>query len=173
MKEQVKDVRYYMEVLKKKKFLIIIPAIIISLIVTAVALLLPPVYESTSTILIEEQQIPPEFVRSTVTGFADQRIQSLTQQLLSRSKLKDIIDQFHLYPDMRKKYTKEEIIKKMRKDISIDMISAEFGSRGGSRSIKTKKMDIHPSLNKAGGLPERCRRVNGQQGVNKLSLIDQ
>ena len=47
--------------------------------------LLPSIYESSSTILIEEQQIPEEFVRSTVTGFADQRIQSLTQQILSTS----------------------------------------------------------------------------------------
>ena len=69
-----------------------------------VARLLPAIYESSSTILIEEQQIPPEFVRSTVTGFADQRIQSLTQQILSRVKLWEIIQQFNLYPELRENH---------------------------------------------------------------------
>ncbi len=96
---------------------------------TTIAYLLPPVYESKSTILIEEQQIPPDFVRTTVTGFAEQRIQSLTQQILSRGKLLEIIKQFNLYPEMREKYTTEEIIEKMREDISLETISAEVNDQ--------------------------------------------
>ena len=80
-----------------------------------VALVLPSVYESKSTILIESQQIPPEFVKSTVTGYADQRIQSLNQQILSRTKLLEIIRQFGLYADQRQKRTQEEIVETMRK----------------------------------------------------------
>jgi hypothetical protein len=76
--------------------------------------LLPSIYESSSTILIEEQQIPQDFVRSTVTGFADQRIQSLTQQILSRVKLWEIINQFNLYSDRREKLTREEITDTIR-----------------------------------------------------------
>ena len=97
--------------------------------------MLPSIYESTSTILIEEQQIPEDFVRSTVTGFADERIQSLTQQILSRSKLWEIIQQFHLYPELQEKYTREEILEKMRDDIKLDTISAEVAgqAKGGKK----------------------------------------
>ncbi|MBI5787852.1 MAG: hypothetical protein HZA78_03225 [Candidatus Schekmanbacteria bacterium] len=142
MREQVKDIRYYLEIFQKRKKLLIIPALVILLTVTVVALLLPPVYESSCTILIEEQQIPADFVRSTVTGFAEQRIQSLTQQLLSRSRLLEIIEKFDLYPEMKEKYTKEEITKKMRKDIKIDMISAEFGDRPRPRKAASGQTGI-------------------------------
>ena len=110
--EKQKDIGYYIHLLKVKKWFLIIPALLISLTSLLVAFLLPSIYESSSTILIEEQQIPQDFVRTTVTGFADERIQSITQQILSRTKLWEIIKQFDLYPDLREKYTQEEIHRK-------------------------------------------------------------
>ncbi|MBU4400966.1 MAG: lipopolysaccharide biosynthesis protein, partial [Planctomycetes bacterium] len=74
----------FITILKIRKKFFIIPALSVLVVAILVAGLLPSIYESSSTILIEEQQIPQDFVRSTVTGFADQRIQSLTQQILSR-----------------------------------------------------------------------------------------
>ena len=85
------DIGYYISILKSRKKYFIIPALVVLVVAILVARLLPAVYQSSSTILIEEQQIPQEFVRSTVTGFADQRIQSLTQQILSRVKLWEIV----------------------------------------------------------------------------------
>ena len=98
------------------------------MVATLFAFLWPATYQSSSTILIEEQQIPQEFVRSTVTGFAEQRIQSLTQQILSRVKLWEIIQQFKLYPQLQEKYTREEILEKMRDNIKLETISAEVGA---------------------------------------------
>ena len=51
----------------------------------------PPVYRSTATILIKEQEIPQEFVRSTVTSFADERIQVISQQVMTRSTLLEFL----------------------------------------------------------------------------------
>jgi succinoglycan biosynthesis transport protein ExoP len=127
--EAEKDLRYYWRVFKARKQYFIWPALAIVLISAVVALALPPIYESSSTILIEEQQIPPDFVRSTVTGYADQRIQSLNQQILSRTKLLSIIRQFNLYPEMRDKYPQEEIIETMRDNITMELISAEVANR--------------------------------------------
>jgi uncharacterized protein involved in exopolysaccharide biosynthesis len=134
MAEQVKDLRDYYAILAKRKKYFIIPFLSLFILVTAIAVLLPSIYESSSTILIETQQIPEEFVRSTVTGFADERIQSLTQQILSRSRLWEIIQQFHLYPELQEKLTREEILEKMRDDIKLDTISAEIATQSsGSR----------------------------------------
>ncbi len=91
---EITDISYYVGILKKRIKLFIIPTVVVLVVAILVARLLPSIYQSSSTILIEEQQIPPEFVRSTVTGFADQRIQSLTQQILSRVKLWEIVQQF-------------------------------------------------------------------------------
>ncbi len=126
--DETQDIGYYVSVLKSRKNYFIIPALVVLVATILVARLLPSIYESSSTILIEEQQIPEEFVRSTVTGFADQRIQSLTQQILSRVKLGEIIKQFNLYPDLRGKLTREEITEKMRNDIKLDTISAEVAA---------------------------------------------
>ena len=103
MPDETADIGHYISILKNRKKYFIIPALVVLVVAILVARLLPSIYESSSTILIEEQQIPQEFVKSTVTGFADQRIQSLTQQILSRVKLWEIIQQFNLYADMRKK----------------------------------------------------------------------
>ena len=86
MPAESKDIRDYWGILKARKKFFIIPALLVFLVFSAIAVLLPSVYRSSSTILIEEQQIPADFVRSTVTGFAEQRIQSLTQQILSRGQ---------------------------------------------------------------------------------------
>jgi len=127
--EAEKDLRHYWRVLLARRHYFIWPALAIVLVSAIVALALPPIYESSSTILIEEQQIPPDFVKSTVTGYADQRIQSLNQQILSRTKLMEIIRQFNLYPEMRRNYPQEEIIETMRDNITVELISAEVANR--------------------------------------------
>jgi len=164
MTEQIKDIRDYLSILQKRKKYFIIPAVVLFITVSAVAVLLPSTYESTSTILIEDQQIPPEFVRSTVTGFADQRIQSLTQQILSRTKLGEIIQQFNLYPEMREKYTREEILEKMRGDIKLDTISAEAaegGKKPAGRRAGQSGITIAFSISYRGKNPDMVQKVAG------------
>jgi succinoglycan biosynthesis transport protein ExoP len=151
-----KDLRYYWHALLTRKHYFIWPALAIILISLLVAFFLPSVYESKSTILIESQQIPPDFVKSTVTGYAGQRIESLNQQILSRTKLLDIIKQFHLYANLRGKYTTEEIVDKMRDDIKIDLISAE-GSRAGNK----QGMTIAFTIAYRGKNPDAVQKVAG------------
>ena len=81
--DETADIGYYLSILKSRRNYFIIPAVVVLVVAILVARLLPAIYESSSTILIEEQQIPQEFVKSTVTGFAEERIQSLTQLQMS------------------------------------------------------------------------------------------
>lgn len=167
MLEKPKDIRDYLAILKARKKYFLIPALAIFFLVAAIALLLPSIYASSSTILIEEQQIPPEFVRSTVTGFADQRIQSLTQQILSRTKLWEIIQQFKLYPELQEKYTREEILEKMRDDIKLETISAEImdQSRSSSKRPASRQpgqgITIAFSISYQGKHPDMVQKVAG------------
>jgi uncharacterized protein involved in exopolysaccharide biosynthesis len=160
MEEQPKDVQFYLKILKARKLFFIIPSLIIFISAAAVAFLLPPIYESKSTILIEEQQIPADFVRSTVTGFADQRIQSLTQQILSRTKLWEIVGKFNLYPELREKYSREEITTKMRNNIKIETISAEVGDQSRRRQ-GGGGLTIAFSISYQGDRPEVIQKVAG------------
>ena len=128
----------YFQIIKNRKWALILPVLIIFIIAVSVALLLPPVYKSTSTILIEEQEIPADFVITTVTSYAEQRIQSINQRIMSTTKLLDIIKRFNLYADKKDSWTTEEMIEQMREDVAMEPISTEVvDRRTGRPSVAT------------------------------------
>ena len=116
---------------RKKGFLITF--LLIFLAATGVAFVLPPIYLSQSTILVEEQQIPDDYVKSTITSYVEERLQGITQRIMSRTRLMEIMNQFNLYPEMRERYTTEDILKKMREDIKLETISADIIDRKTGR----------------------------------------
>ena len=125
MEEDVKTIGDYIGIIKRRKWALIIPIVVVFIIAAIAAITLPRTYRSSSTILIEEQEIPRDFVISTVTGFADQRLQMINQRIMSTSRLLEIINRFSLYADLRSKMTMEEIVETMRKDIRFATISAD------------------------------------------------
>jgi succinoglycan biosynthesis transport protein ExoP len=123
----------YIAILKRRKWSLIVPMILVFLAAAAVALLLPPVYKSTATILIEQQEIPTEFVMATVTSYAEQRLQSINQRIMSSTRLLEIINRFGLYQNLRDRWSTEEIVGKMREDTHLEPISAEVIDRRSGR----------------------------------------
>ncbi|HUP06235.1 MAG TPA: Wzz/FepE/Etk N-terminal domain-containing protein, partial [Caldimonas sp.] len=87
-----KSLRELVDVLRRRRLLIASVAAGLFAIAVAVAFALPAVYRSSATILIKEQEIPQEFVRSTVTSFADERIQVISQQIMTRATLLELVD---------------------------------------------------------------------------------
>jgi succinoglycan biosynthesis transport protein ExoP len=90
-----------------------------------VAILLPATYRAMATILIEQQEIPQELVRSVITSFADQRVQVISQRVMTTQNLLSLIERYNLYPDIREKQPREVLLAKMAKDIGMHMISAD------------------------------------------------
>ncbi len=103
----------------------------------ALAWMLPAVYRSTATILIKEQEIPQELVRSTVTSYADERIQVIAQQVMTRSTLLELVDKYGLYGKARQRETSEEIVDRMRRDIKLTPISAEVTDRRTGSPVRS------------------------------------
>jgi polysaccharide biosynthesis transport protein len=89
------------------------------------AVLLPATYRSAATILIEQQEIPQELVRSVITSFADQRVQIISQRVMTTQNLLSLVERYNLYPDIREKQPREVLLAKMREDIGMHMISAD------------------------------------------------
>ncbi|MCP4024207.1 MAG: lipopolysaccharide biosynthesis protein, partial [Desulfobacteraceae bacterium] len=83
-----------LDIIKRRKLALIAPFLILTMAACVVALLLPSVYKSTSTILIEQREIPAEYVTSSITTFAEQRIQSIQQRILTSARLLELIEQF-------------------------------------------------------------------------------
>jgi len=86
---------------------------------------LPNIYRSTATVLVDRQQIPETFVRSTVTSALETRLHTISQEILSRSRLEDLINRFGLYADLRKRIPFEDVIGRMRSDTKLDLKSVE------------------------------------------------
>lgn len=123
--EEGKGIQFYIALLKRNKNRIFLIWLALFIIITVIALKWPATYRSSAIILIEQQEIPQDLVRSTVTSYADQRIQVISQRVMSSVNLKRIIEKFSLYLDEQKTKTLTSILEEMREDISLDMISAE------------------------------------------------
>ena len=93
---------------------------------------LPNIYRSTATVLVDRQQVPEAFVRSTVTSALETRLQTISQEILSRSRLEALISRFGLYPDLRTQVPSEEVIKRMRGDIKLELKGIEL--KGASQA---------------------------------------
>src|SRR5438093_2195592 len=85
-----------------------------------VATFLPRIYRSTATVLVERHQVPESFVRSSITGELETRLQTISQEILSRDRLANLITRFALYPDSRR-VPMEALVEGMRRDIQLEL----------------------------------------------------
>jgi len=109
----------------------------------ALAVLLPPKYRSAATILIEQQEMPQELVRSTVTSYADERVQVISKRVMTTETMLNIVRRYDLYPRERAKDTREALLGRMRKDIGLKMISADvIDPRSGRPTSATIAFEV-------------------------------
>src|ERR1700694_4999841 len=129
---------------------------IFAALAVAMALLLPPTYMAGATILIEQQEIPQELVRSAVTSFADQRVQVISQRVMTTQNLLVLIDRYTLYPEIHLSKPREVLLQAMRNDISMKMISADVID---PRSGRPTQATIAFSVNYKSHSPELAEKV--------------
>ncbi len=122
---RTKTLSDYLVLLRRRRSLILGVGAALLAASAALAFLLPAVYRSTATILIEEQEIPPDLVRSAIATYADQRIETIKQQVLSRSTLWRIVEQYELYKSLRKRSPTEEVLTRFTKDIQIEVMNVK------------------------------------------------
>jgi polysaccharide chain length determinant protein (PEP-CTERM system associated) len=156
MQQEITSFNDLIDIIKRRWRSLVIPATAIFLVAVLTAILLPRVYRSTSTILIEEQEVPREYVNTTVTTFAEQRLQTINQRIMGTDRLLAIIAKFKLYEDLKNKWTTEEIIAKLRKDIKFNTISADVID---PRSGQARPATIAFSLSYQGENPTVVQQV--------------
>ncbi len=79
--------------------------------------------------------MPPELVRSTITSFADERIQVISQQVMTRAVLLQLVDKYGLYEKYRGRANSEEILEQMRRDIKLSTVNADISDRSSGRRV--------------------------------------
>ena len=107
-----------LKILWHRKWLLVVPFVVATVCTYAVARRLPEVYRSETLIQVTPQRIPETYVRSTVTSRIEDRLGGIQQIILSRSRLERIIQEFNLYPEDRKVMVMEDVVERMRGDIT-------------------------------------------------------
>ena len=118
----------FVEIAWRRRWFVLAPFVLIMAGTLTVTQLLPDLYRSSALLLIVPQRIPENLVRSTVTTRLDERLSAISQEILSRTRLENIVQEFDLYPNERRRMIMEDVIEKMR---SKDIIFSPPRSRGG------------------------------------------
>jgi polysaccharide chain length determinant protein (PEP-CTERM system associated) len=135
--ESGKTLSEHLAGLRRHKGLILGVAALVAAAAFVAAVTIPPVYRSSASVLVQEQEVPPDLVRSTITSFADERIQVISQQVMTRAVLLDLVDKYGLYEERRKRETPQEIVERMRRDITLSTVDASVSDRSSGRRVNT------------------------------------
>jgi polysaccharide chain length determinant protein (PEP-CTERM system associated) len=100
----------------------VIPVVVCAVAAAMVAKRLPNKYLSETLVLVVPQRVPTEYVRRTVTTRIEDRVLSIREQILSRSRLERIVEELNLYPQLRGQVPMEEIIDDMRVNVNTRVV---------------------------------------------------
>jgi polysaccharide chain length determinant protein (PEP-CTERM system associated) len=142
---------HYLQLILHRKWIIVIMFFIATAAAAVVSQRLPNIYTSETVILVDPQKVPESYVKATVTGDVKNRLATLTQQILSATRLQKIIETFGLYAEERKTMAREDVIARMRKDINVSMVTG-----GGAQDLQAFQIRY------SGGNPGLVAKVTNQ-----------
>jgi polysaccharide chain length determinant protein (PEP-CTERM system associated) len=172
----------YFHILWRRKWLVIVPLLLVGSTTAVVTWRLPNQYRSTAVIEVTPQRVPSDYVQATVTSSPTERLASLREQVMSRTRLEQIILEFNLYPDLRRAGIMEDVIERMRRDITLD-IPAGRGARsesssftisyvGGNAQVVTRVTERLTSVVIDENLKDRARLAEGTDEFLETQLQD-
>jgi succinoglycan biosynthesis transport protein ExoP len=134
LNQPVEQIREYWQTVQQRKWLIYFTTLALTLAAVVTIALLHDQYQATTTILVDPQKVPDEYVNATIRSPLTERLQTISQEVLSSTRLQEVIDKWNLYPELRQSMSMEQIIDYMRNKIKIDVKRAA-GSGPGAFSI--------------------------------------
>ena len=120
----------YLEILRRRKWYILFSILLILFGASVYCVVSPEKYKSSTTILVIPQRVPEGYVRSTIGSRVDERLFTIWQQVMSRTRLLAVMEELDLYPEERKKFPAEAVVEMMRKTIDIQVVT---GANSGGR----------------------------------------
>jgi polysaccharide chain length determinant protein (PEP-CTERM system associated) len=116
------DPQAYLAIARRRHLHFLIPLLVGWLAVWVASWILPARYKSSTLILVEQPTMPKDYVTPNVPDNLQERLESITQQILSRTNLLHIIEEFDLYAREHVQPTPDEKVEHMRKDVEIDLV---------------------------------------------------
>jgi len=112
----------YLSIGWRRRWWLILPLLCGWFLVVMAGRFISPRYRSETVILIEQQRAGEQYVLPNIALDVQARLENITQQVLSRTKLLEIIGRFHLYRQDQKPTDPDALVERMRRDIRIDFI---------------------------------------------------
>ncbi|NVM21507.1 MAG: hypothetical protein HWN68_06985 [Desulfobacterales bacterium] len=115
------DLQYLREAFVRRFWYVVLTFFVVSMATIIYCIKAPRIYESNTLILVQPQEVPRDYVRPTVTMDARSRLNTLSEQVMSRPRLEEIITKHSLYPKVRAAGTMYDAVETMRKHISVEV----------------------------------------------------
>jgi polysaccharide chain length determinant protein (PEP-CTERM system associated) len=114
--------------LARRRWLILVPFALGAAAAPILARFAPERYRSEALIMVVPQRVPDDYVKATVSETVEERLPSITDQILSRSRLERIIEEMDLYKVERKRNVMEDVVQTMRGDITTSAVGKAVNS---------------------------------------------
>lgn len=122
------QIREYLHLARRRKMWIVLFTLGVSLTITVVALRLPSIYRAETVILVDPQKVPDSVVPASLTGSVADRLSTIRQEVMSPTHLGMLTKELGLYPELRGKVSEQELVARMQKSTTIEVVDA-----GGQR----------------------------------------
>ena len=163
----------YIEILRRRIWYIIIPFLIIIIGACGYVIIAPREYKASTLVLVSPQKVPEAFVQATVTSKVEERLQSIAQEVMSRTRLEQVISEFRLYEKERKSLSREEVVELMQKNIKIELPTKK--EERGSFAISYISVDPNVATTVANRLAslfiEENLKIREQQAVGTTEFL--
>jgi succinoglycan biosynthesis transport protein ExoP len=146
------DMQRYLDVARRRYPYFLLTVFVGWLAVWGASWVLPVSYKSATLILVEQPTMPKDYVVSNINDDLQERIQSITEQILSRSRLLQIIEKSNLYSGGRTEATPDEKVARMRKNVGLELVRDAANVKIAAFKIEYSAPDPHVAQQVTGEL---------------------
>jgi len=157
----------FLRIAWKRRWIVAVPLVVIASTTAVVSLFLPNRYRASTSVMIVPQRVPEKFVSSTVTTELPERLNMISQQILSRTRLERIIQEFNLYQRERQRLIMEDVIERMRRDISLQVNTNPNRDAASSFNVSFESNDARTAMR----VTERLGSLFVQENLEDRALL--
>jgi uncharacterized protein involved in exopolysaccharide biosynthesis len=145
--------------LRRRKWIGIVVGVLGVAAAVTVSKIWPSTYTSTATILIEEPDVPTDLVKSTVSTYAQERLEVIQQRVMTSQNLDEVIKEFNLYPEQQETSPRSALINKLRSNVALMVVSANLSGQPQQRANQQPKASIAFNLSFSSEDPKLAEQV--------------
>ncbi|MBI5249632.1 MAG: hypothetical protein HY912_09065 [Desulfomonile tiedjei] len=160
----------YAAIFMRRKWLIVFSILFILFSASVYCVVAPEQFKSSTTILVIPQRVPEGYVRSTVSIRIEERLSTIRQQVMSRTRLNTVMDELGLFKEERKKKPVEEVVEDMRKRIDIQVRGTDAFTL--SFIHENRQMAMLTASRLASFFIDENLKVREQQAVGTSDFLD-